>query len=498
MSSYVDDYKEINYGGTNSFGMLKKKPRASRACDICRKKKVKCDNEKPACSNCLSFGYECTYLEKQKKRGPQPNYPKGLEERLERLESVLSNLAKRDSTLPSEIVEEFHSIEQSLSDESNEKSDDSIEEGISKLSIEEPKYFSYIGSSSGFYLLDGGSYYKQGRFRNFVELLCKEELYRESPLSLGPSFPPPELRESLLDYYFKVINPTIPLFLLGRHDKNLTAGDDVSELLHNSILAITAVQIPCGDSFPNPEEAYYVSRVFHARAKLILDRLVSIPSIGLLQALILLGMHPQNGWMHLGMAIRLAQELGLHRTINSQKLEPLEREKRKFLWWNCMLLDRGISSFLGRPLAIHESDCNISLPLLPENLAKEAGIDVADLAYSQRSGKSYILHIRLAHITGRILREIYTAENASQGKIKNSLRELNKALIQWEVSLPNEFKYNFKDPSQNDQLQWHTHPSCYAPRRLVRSLFVHTTMRETTRNRLMSRMGHFSLLAACT
>ncbi|KAK9761627.1 hypothetical protein K7432_013339 [Basidiobolus ranarum] len=449
MSSFADDHQESNGTGTNSIEALTKKPRASRACDACRKKKVKCDNEKPACSNCVSYGYECTYLEKQKKRGPQPSYPKALEDRLERLESVLSNLAKRNTTLPSDVVDEFHSIEQSLADDSNEKSDDSVEDDFGKLALEDPKYFSYVGSSSGFYLLDGGSFYKQGRLQNVLKLISEEPLFRQNPLSLGPGFPPLELREALLNYFFEYINCGFPIFPLGRLDKSLIVSDDLSELLYNCILTIAAFHSPSGALFPSPEEAFFASRVFQARAKNLLDRLISVPSIGLVQALILLSLHPQNGWMYLGMAIRLAQELGLHRTLNSQKLDPLEREKRKFLWWNCMLLDRGLSSFLGRPLAIQESDCNTSLPLLPENLAKETSMDIKEFGYTQRSVKCYILSIRLSHIMGRILREIYTAENTSQGKTKNSLRELNKALNQWEATLPSEFKYDFNS-QQND------------------------------------------------
>ncbi|KAK9766828.1 hypothetical protein K7432_003792 [Basidiobolus ranarum] len=250
----------------------------------------------------------------------------------------------------------------------------------------------------------------------------------------------------------------LPTFPLGRRDKSLTNEDDTSDLLYNCIFAVASFHNPVGVLFPNPEESFFASRVFHARAKVLLDRLMIVPSIGLVQALILLSVHPQNGWLHLGMAIRYAQELGLHRALNSKNLDPIEREKRKFLWWNCVSLDRGVSSFLGRPLAIYESDCNTSLPLLPEILAKEASIDVKELGYNQRAVKSYILFIRLSQIIAKILREIHTAESTSQGKTKNSLKELNKALSLWETSLPSEFKYDPKETKLNDR---HTVSLCF-------------------------------------
>ncbi|KZT53528.1 hypothetical protein CALCODRAFT_50026 [Calocera cornea HHB12733] len=53
-----------------------KKRRIQRACDICRRKKIRCDGPQMPnnrCSNCLAYHHECTYIEAAKKRGP----PKG-------------------------------------------------------------------------------------------------------------------------------------------------------------------------------------------------------------------------------------------------------------------------------------------------------------------------------------------------------------------------------------------------------------------------------------
>ncbi|ORX99724.1 hypothetical protein K493DRAFT_212167, partial [Basidiobolus meristosporus CBS 931.73] len=63
-----------------------KKPKTSRACDACRRKKVKCDGALPACSHCATSGLDCTFSYKPKKRGPSPSLQKILEGRVERLE----------------------------------------------------------------------------------------------------------------------------------------------------------------------------------------------------------------------------------------------------------------------------------------------------------------------------------------------------------------------------------------------------------------------------
>lgn len=37
--------------------------RALQACQICRARKTKCDNERPNCGNCVALGVECNYNE---------------------------------------------------------------------------------------------------------------------------------------------------------------------------------------------------------------------------------------------------------------------------------------------------------------------------------------------------------------------------------------------------------------------------------------------------
>ncbi|KAI8066209.1 uncharacterized protein B0P05DRAFT_209176 [Gilbertella persicaria] len=52
-----------------------KRIRVSRACDVCRRRKIKCENIAPgeACKNCKASNNECTFKDSAKKRGP----PKG-------------------------------------------------------------------------------------------------------------------------------------------------------------------------------------------------------------------------------------------------------------------------------------------------------------------------------------------------------------------------------------------------------------------------------------
>lgn len=65
--------------------------------------------------------------------------------------------------------------------------------------------------------------------------------------------------------------------------------------------------------------------------------------------------------MKIGLSIRLAQDLRL--TINPpQPVSPMVEEDRRRVFWSIYLLDKVISVGIGRPPALLDEDCHISLP----------------------------------------------------------------------------------------------------------------------------------------
>ena len=47
-----------------------------QACDMCRKKKIKCDGKMPACTHCINYKTECVFTQVEKKRNPPKGYAK--------------------------------------------------------------------------------------------------------------------------------------------------------------------------------------------------------------------------------------------------------------------------------------------------------------------------------------------------------------------------------------------------------------------------------------
>lgn len=96
MSGFDDDDQDTEHGdnaGDNDGGDTRdaKRRRIARACDMCRKKKIKCDGKMPKCSHCENYKTECIFTPVEKKRAPPKGakYIEGLENRLGRMESLL-------------------------------------------------------------------------------------------------------------------------------------------------------------------------------------------------------------------------------------------------------------------------------------------------------------------------------------------------------------------------------------------------------------------------
>ncbi|KAL8998507.1 MAG: hypothetical protein Q9169_002450 [Polycauliona sp. 2 TL-2023] len=95
LSSPTFDFSFDQYGDEINEGFDDrddaKRRRIARACDMCRKKKIKCDGKMPACTHCLNYKTECIFTHVEKKRAPPKGakYIEGLENRLGRMEALL-------------------------------------------------------------------------------------------------------------------------------------------------------------------------------------------------------------------------------------------------------------------------------------------------------------------------------------------------------------------------------------------------------------------------
>ncbi|KAI8384440.1 fungal-specific transcription factor domain-containing protein [Radiomyces spectabilis] len=141
-------------------------------------------------------------------------------------------------------------------------------------------------------------------------------------------------------------------------------------------------------------------------------------------------------WCTLGSAIRMAQDLGLHRSCEHWHLPPSEIETRHRVFYACYVLDRWMGARAGKPLTILDRDFDTAMPSYYEiSDSPAAASDAKEPIY-----RPFILLIKLSEILGRVLKALY-APNAKNSNSNANLDDptilavFDRRLKHWKASL---------------------------------------------------------------
>ncbi|KAL7329611.1 hypothetical protein PS15p_204680 [Mucor circinelloides] len=502
--------------------------RVSRACDLCRRKKVKCDGATPVCTNCKAIGLECTFKDMTKKRGPPKGYIEAIENRLYKLENFLAGLAKggdvqskqllselnspletpsgeqirarpvrraprsernkvffwqqdkagkrkRDSLVEQQQGKLNHTIDdhdddddddmdndQSHQQQSQHKREESVDEGLGQLAMDENGQVRYLGKSSGYYLLQNSRTYQNGAFHfaNYGNRPRNRKRNRSDnvdPLEL----PPKDLSEHLIRLYFKHFYPFLPLFYKRQLFSTMDhpAMEPVAPLLLNAIYAVASRISPDMRVRSDPASPDTAGDIFFERAEKLLDESYDTPSISTVQALVLLASHQHGAmksaraWLYSGMAFRMAQDLGLHRNCDHWNIPPEECERRKRVFWCCYVVDRLASAMYGRASTFEERDCDVPFPTVDDDdLIREDDPNSSIKQPSFRLLEGFTNLIKICDILGHVLKNIYYVRSLQYTGAKQAdsvLTTWNKKLQQWYDHLPDSLQIK-KDSSNSN------------------------------------------------
>ncbi|ORZ28713.1 fungal-specific transcription factor domain-domain-containing protein [Lobosporangium transversale] len=78
-----------------------KRSKITKACDNCRRRRVKCDGVPGGCGGCKAAKTQCVYTTSNTKRGPPKGYVEVIEDRLGKIENMLTSIVKKKALVPS-------------------------------------------------------------------------------------------------------------------------------------------------------------------------------------------------------------------------------------------------------------------------------------------------------------------------------------------------------------------------------------------------------------
>lgn len=160
-------------------------------------------------------------------------------------------------------------------------------------------------------------------------------------------------------------------------------------------------------------------------------------------------------WVSLSFVVRMLENSGAHRKFTAKRLgySLLTEETYKRLWWVTYVLDRQLSSDLGRPMSIQDEDFDLDEILLVDDeyifQASERGMDPVQPPGKMSAYEGFLQATRLSQVIGRTLRTIYAISKSkiSRGFVGQKwdilvVADIDKALNKWLENVPSHLRYN--------------------------------------------------------
>ncbi|GJJ74816.1 hypothetical protein EMPS_07174 [Entomortierella parvispora] len=280
--------------------------------------------------------------------------------------------------------------------------------------------------------------------------------------------PSPDVIDHLLKVHFRFVHPVLPML----HYKTLSDQIHRHETPQSHLIfAILGLSSRFSDDAafrtPQPGADRPPCTIFYERAKYFIKEEYDNSQLGTVQALLLMAIQQmgfcenQRAWLYVGMAIRMAQDLGLNKELSEQEQSRnrLLAEMRRRTWWSCYVVERLVCAGLGRPLTITHKECETALPQYDDD---EGNLPEMKAVVGRPTVVSNFVHlITLSKIQGHILefikaRAIQAHNSSNEGgsfspnpnlgsdqerepridTSQNAFFSLDKALTTWRQNLP--------------------------------------------------------------
>ncbi|KAK7043241.1 Gypsy retrotransposon integrase-like protein 1 [Paramarasmius palmivorus] len=473
-----------------------KKKRLQGACDMCSDS---ANMPGGKCSPCISFNLQCTHNDPVKKRGPKSVYVAYLEGRIKTLEEQISQINRsRESESPQRIKDQpspastssppaskltrsspdFPHIPSRSSPGQSQPAGSSDEEDLAYLALlQHTKKLSlnvmedrFFGPSSGFMYLKtaynvkkestGGDLNDAGNFKRSKFWATQSW---EQPLTFPDyHFPDRDLMASLIALYFAHVNCFLPIIHKPTFETNVRQGLHLRDQRFGAtLLLVCALGSKFSDDprvFSAPGQhlssgwKWYEQAQTFRRTSFDSSSLYEVQYYCLVTLYVYGASSTTAGWTSVGLGIRYAVELGVHRRKPEGHDLTAEDEQKRRAFWVLIALDRSIAGFLGRPPSLREEDFDTELPIDCDDEYWEN--PDPDLAFKQPAhipsrSSAFISLVKLYDISAFAMRNIYSIKKSKvisglfgdqwEQKI---IAEITSAMNEWLHSLPDHLQWN--------------------------------------------------------
>jgi hypothetical protein len=253
--------------------------------------------------------------------------------------------------------------------------------------------------------------------------------------------------DALLDSYYDLVDPLhhyVPTpWLMQRYERCW----DRTTLPQAQEAALVFAVLALGDLVSENERSYFL---LSASMQLLrISNMLALPTLDTIHTFCYIAVYMQHQgklseyWPLLGLVIRLAQSLALHRDPSTiPHLPNGEWEIRRRLFWILAAQETALSLMFGRPYGIGFADCK-----LPKDISDDEVFDPS-IADTGEAASTEISYHRLTWELGEITREIVDDAFGQRGPVDVGRLKFTESRIRnWYESVPHEFKF---DPGRKE------------------------------------------------
>jgi hypothetical protein len=351
----------------------KERKRLPLACIACRRKKIRCSGEKPACKHCLRSRIPCVYKVTTRKAAPRTDYMAMLDKRLKRMEERVIKIIPRED-LPDITATGRASVRPAMPGSTPKPTKS---ETVKKRSADEA------------FVLELDQWTQSPGLNNLSDSNNQLKSQKDAEARLlteGMEYlPPMHLQEHLAEVFFECIYGQSYLLLHKPSFMRKLKADAIPPVLTLAVCAIAARFSTHPEVGGEP--AFLRGDSWAAPARAIIEKRHYEPNITILTVMLILGLHTygtcQGGlsWSFSGQAMRMAYALQLHKELDhdplgrrkdkTSELSSTDREIRRRTMWACFLMDRFSASGTERPSFGNEDYLHIQLPIKESHFQME-------------------------------------------------------------------------------------------------------------------------------
>ncbi|KAH7185396.1 uncharacterized protein B0J16DRAFT_362800 [Fusarium flagelliforme] len=336
------------------------------SCQGCRRRKLKCSRDQPTCNHCQRLDSPCIYDLKKNKPGVKTGVIEGLNRRVEALESTVYDGPHISHTVPlsdsSQIVGAFTSLIQELRGLVSSAGGSLPLGGANNPPV--PLQHATPGTVS---LSSPNESQQHPRKRRRVDSCGNPNVELGELLPSNAELPPPELLEEVINAYFILVQPWIPILHETRFRSRFYNREQLpclTVLLHAIVVAAIRFVDSGGETLSEKETESWISK---SRSIVLLSGMD--------------GMSMGNGdmsraWPIIGSITRIAEYLQLCVESDDRQegflLKPLtslppsqnwtQDEERRRVFWSIFVLDRLCSVMTGWNTSLTSNDVRRRLP----------------------------------------------------------------------------------------------------------------------------------------